>query len=312
MRILRACDRECRGQAAALPVRKPGSPSRAVGGIFHRWIIDCHRGRYRSSYLEFRHGKSGSILHTLALALDRDLLLRAGQTVGGRLSSDGEVWGCVGGQWILPHGSAATANRLRLPTVVTLDFSPDGQVLAVGGGQPSRAGEIVLLRASDGSLLRRFDDLHSDAVLSLRFSPDGASCSGRSARENLRSREGKRPHTSKATVGTSWALRGNVTAAGWPSASADNAVTCILDGAAIASTAFDKEITSLCFLGSSAWWSPLAAILACESSRPMGRKCDLCSAADFLYSAVATPDGAYIVAGARMVSCACGTPVVDG
>ena len=52
-------------------------------------------------------------------------------------------------------------------------FSPDGQTLAVGGGEPSRSGDISLWEVSSGKLLKAWAERHSDTVLSLDFSPDG-------------------------------------------------------------------------------------------------------------------------------------------
>jgi hypothetical protein len=57
--------------------------------------------------------------------------------------------------------------------VLALAFSPDGQWLAAGGGEPSRSGELTLWNVSDGSLVRRFEDAHSDTVLAVEFSADG-------------------------------------------------------------------------------------------------------------------------------------------
>ncbi len=56
-----------------------------------------------------------------------------------------------------------------------LDFSPDGKVLAVGGGDPSRSGEIMLWDIATGKVVRTFENAHSDTVLGLRFSPTGKS-----------------------------------------------------------------------------------------------------------------------------------------
>ena len=52
-------------------------------------------------------------------------------------------------------------------------FSPDGRTLAVGGGEPSRSGDISLWDVASGKLVKAWNERHSDAVLSLDFSPDG-------------------------------------------------------------------------------------------------------------------------------------------
>jgi WD40 repeat protein len=59
--------------------------------------------------------------------------------------------------------------------VLALDFSPDGTLLAAGGGEPSRSGEVKVWEVGTGKLARSLDALHSDTVFGLRFSPDGAS-----------------------------------------------------------------------------------------------------------------------------------------
>jgi len=64
--------------------------------------------------------------------------------------------------------------------VQALAFSPDGTLLAAGGGMPTQSGEIVLLTAATGSTVRRFPvpvagqaPVLKDVVLCLAFSPDG-------------------------------------------------------------------------------------------------------------------------------------------
>jgi WD40 repeat protein len=58
--------------------------------------------------------------------------------------------------------------------ILALAFSPDGRILASGGGVPSRDGEILLWNAADGSLLREITGAHSDTVFDLAFTPDGS------------------------------------------------------------------------------------------------------------------------------------------
>ena len=57
--------------------------------------------------------------------------------------------------------------------VLSLDFSPDGSLLAIGGGDPSRSGQISIWNIADGSLVRSIQQPHSDTVFGLAFSPDG-------------------------------------------------------------------------------------------------------------------------------------------
>ncbi|WP_437187944.1 c-type cytochrome domain-containing protein [Planctomicrobium sp. SH668] len=58
-------------------------------------------------------------------------------------------------------------------SVTALDFSSDGILVATGSGEASRDGEVKIWNASTGELVRSFEHIHSDQVLSVRFSPDG-------------------------------------------------------------------------------------------------------------------------------------------
>lgn len=52
-------------------------------------------------------------------------------------------------------------------------FSPDGKILATGGGEPSRSGDIRLFDTATGKSIAGWKERHHDVVLSLDFSPDG-------------------------------------------------------------------------------------------------------------------------------------------
>ncbi|MFK7779171.1 MAG: hypothetical protein QM501_13780 [Gimesia sp.] len=67
-------------------------------------------------------------------------------------------------------GASPISNR-----ALCLDFSPDGKLLVVGGGDPSRSGEILLWDVATGKVVRKIDSPHSDTVLGVRFSPTGKS-----------------------------------------------------------------------------------------------------------------------------------------
>ncbi len=70
--------------------------------------------------------------------------------------------------------------------VLALDFSPDGDLLATGGGEPSRSGEIKMWEVGKGLLGRSLPSLHSDTVFSVRFSPDGGKLASASADKFLK------------------------------------------------------------------------------------------------------------------------------
>ena len=86
----------------------------------------------------------------------------------------------VGGAWKLvktigyPDLDSPFVDR-----VTSLAFSHDGGLLATGGGEPSRTGELLLWDTSNWTNVSIVKDAHSDVVYDLQFSPqDGtlASC----------------------------------------------------------------------------------------------------------------------------------------
>jgi WD40 repeat protein len=78
----------------------------------------------------------------------------------------------AGGQWQLARTIGPNPEVLA-DRVLAVDFSPDGELLATGGGLPSRGGELKIWRVADGSLVREIQAAHADTVFSVRFSPDG-------------------------------------------------------------------------------------------------------------------------------------------
>ena len=57
--------------------------------------------------------------------------------------------------------------------VLSLAFSPDGKLLATGGGDPSRSGELILWNVETRTIARQINEAHSDTVFGLDFSRDG-------------------------------------------------------------------------------------------------------------------------------------------
>jgi WD40 repeat protein len=57
--------------------------------------------------------------------------------------------------------------------VLALDFSPDSQQLASGGGIASRSAELKIWSVTSGQVVRSLPQAHEDTVLAVKFSPDG-------------------------------------------------------------------------------------------------------------------------------------------
>ena len=57
-----------------------------------------------------------------------------------------------------------------MPAIHALAFSPHGDVLAVGGGNPSETGGVELFDWPSGYLIHRYD-LHEDSVYAVAWSP---------------------------------------------------------------------------------------------------------------------------------------------
>jgi WD40 repeat protein len=71
------------------------------------------------------------------------------------------------------NAEATVASSPFVDRVNALAFSPDGQLLATGGGEPSRGGELKLWQVIDGELVRDLGAVHSDSVMAVAFSPRG-------------------------------------------------------------------------------------------------------------------------------------------
>ena len=204
--------------------------------------------------------------------------------------------------------AAGAADRAALVDRVTaVNFSPDGKLLATGGGEPSRSGELKLWNPADGSLVREIVDAHSDTILGLGFSPDGkyiASCGADkfvkvfdvAAGSLVRTFEGHTHHV----LSVSWRADGRVLASGggdnvikvWDFATGEQQRTI---------AGFKKEVTSVTFVGT----SPLAVSCSGDNTVHLHKTNDgrnvrtYAGGGDFMYSAAVTPDGKLLVAGGQ-------------
>lgn len=191
--------------------------------------------------------------------------------------------------------------------VVALAFHPDGKLLATGGGEPSRSGELQLWDLETGKLVRNFEDAHSDTVFGVTFSPDGKYLASSGADkfvkvfevdtgEFVKAFEG---HTHHA-LGVAWSDDGKLLA----SCGADEVIKVwnfetgeqqrTIGG-------FGKQVTSITFVGNTQTTLTasgdktvrLHTVGDGKNIRNFG------GGTDFMNSAVVTPDGRLVVAGGQ-------------
>lgn len=139
--------------------------------------------------------------------------------------------------------------------VLALAFSPDGKLLATGGGEPSRSGELLLWDVEKRELVREVADAHSDTVFGIEFSRDGSQIVSGAADKfvkihnvadgsHVRSFEGHTHHV----MDVSWKADGSRLV----SAGADNAIKVwnVETGEQVRTIAnYAKQVTSITFVG---------------------------------------------------------------
>jgi len=189
--------------------------------------------------------------------------------------------------------------------VLAIDFSPDGKLLATGGGDPSRSGELAIWNLEDRSLLRKFQDAHSDTVLGVQFSRDGKSLLSGAADKfvkvfdvesgnHVRSFEGHTHHV----LDVSWKADGTAIA----SAGADNQIkiwTVETGEQQRTIGGHGKQVTSIEYVGIG------AQVVSCGGDKSVrlhntgNGKQDRAfgGATDFVYDAAMSRDSSLVVAG---------------
>jgi WD40 repeat protein len=209
-------------------------------------------------------------------------------------------------QLVRTVGGAEQADAF-VDRVLALAFSPDGKLLAAGGGEPSRTGELKILNTADGSVVRTIPDAHSDTLFGLDFSPDGAllaSCGAdrfvkvfRVADGQLeRSFEGHTHHV----LDVAWRGDGRILA----SAGADNVIKVwdfISGEQKLTTQPLSKEVTALSFVGDGP--RTLASsgdqFVRLYNTENGGNERNFGEPRDFLYCVAGTPDGRLVVAGGQ-------------
>jgi WD40 repeat protein len=185
-------------------------------------------------------------------------------------------------------------------------FSPDGALLATGGGEPSRSGEIHLWRVAEGALWKEFSHVHSDAVLSLDFTPDGAKLASGAADRFARVTEiesGKviralEGHTHHVT-GVSWKSDGRTLM----TAGADNVIKVwnTLTGERKKNVdGFNKEVTSVQFMGLGDQAVAASGDGQVRLINEKGERVrEFPGATDYVNAVLVTPDGQVVAAGGQ-------------
>ena len=196
------------------------------------------------------------------------------------------------------------ASKPPIDRVLALAFSPDGKILASGGGMPSRDGEVLLWNATDGTLLREITGAHSDTVFDLSFTADGSLLASAAADKFarvfdvktgklVRSFEGHTNHV----LGVAWNRTGRTLA----TSGADEVIKVwsLESGQQIRTIpGFTKQATSLRYVGFDASFAVAAGgvpVRLVNEAGNVSRNFD--SAGAFMYDLALSADGQIIAAG---------------
>lgn len=188
--------------------------------------------------------------------------------------------------------------------VNAVKFSPDGKLLAAGGGEPSRTGDITLFDPATGKVTATWKDRHDDIVMSLDFSPDGKRLASGAADKIVRVTEiasGKQVNLLEGhthyVMGVAFRADGRVLA----SAGADSVVlswNMILGERKKKIEGWTKEVTSVQFIGATNQILTSAGDNRVRIVNDDGGEIrSIAGLPDFMQAAASTSNGATLVGG---------------
>ena len=208
-------------------------------------------------------------------------------------------------RWVLERTlGGAKDSKLFADRVNAIRFSPDGKTLATGGGELSRAGDIILFDVASGKVTQTWKERHDDTVLCLDFSPNGKRLASGAADKIVRVTDiatGKQTnlfegHTHHVT-GIAFRSDGRVLA----TAGADGVVNTwdmIIGERKRKIEGWTKEVTSLEFIGATAQIVTSAGDNRVRIVTDDGTEVrSISKLPDYVQAAASTPSGSTIIGG---------------
>lgn len=185
-------------------------------------------------------------------------------------------------------------------------FSPDGSLLATGGGDPSRSGQLILWNTATGAKVREIYNCHSDIILGLDFSRDGkwlASGAADKFAKVWETKSGKKLFSFEGHTHHVMDVDLKPDMRTLLSAGADGIVkvwNLVTGEAQFTIKGYTKEITSLQFTGYDAQFLVGTAQSHVRFLDERGRnKRSFSGAKDFVNAVATTPDSSVVIAGGQ-------------